>query len=159
MNEKLTKVIEGLEATETRLEYSILTAIKVTRADREKTYSHPLLNFITIAAKWSLRGILQGKISPQQIYTPVDVAWMELDLKDARLMATAHKDGITDSIGYVDCADRIAQYLLELGFVTTWEQGYSYFEGWNILELVEFLPLVKEAEKKYIVSLQEKKVD
>lgn len=157
MNEKLIKVIEGLEQTEKRPEYSILTAIKVTRTDREKSYSHPLLNFITIATKWTVRGILTGKIGADQIYTPVEVAWMELDLKDARLMATAHKDGVTDSIGYIDCADRIAQYLLELGFVTSWEQGYSYFDGWNLQQLVGFLAVVKQAEERYYEQKGESK--
>jgi hypothetical protein len=135
MADDLREFEQLMQQASTEGDLAIIEALRITTTARQKTYSHPFINFLNTAIKWShrLRHKLKGVI-----ITPYEVSLLMGDLKDARLDSTVHHDGIVDWMGYLSCFDRIALWLIKNKYAPDWETAVNYFDGWTLAQLQDF---------------------
>jgi Domain of unknown function (DUF6378) len=87
-------------------------ANRIVYGDREKTYGHPALNFERTAALWNAHlkakyGFKPYSADGQFCLDVEDVAWMMVQLKQARDIHLPKRDNIVDAIGYVACIQKM----------------------------------------------------
>jgi hypothetical protein len=74
-------------------------ADRLTSGDRQQAYSHPSVNFARIARLW--RAHLGCRYGGKIQLDAEDVAWMMVQVKQARDIATPKRDNLVDAAGYV----------------------------------------------------------
>jgi len=87
-------------------------AQRIVYGDREKTYDHPARNFERTALLWNAH--LQAKY-PHIFNVHLrfngldvhDVAWMMMQLKQAREIHQHKRDNLVDAIGYIACDQKM----------------------------------------------------
>ena len=108
-------------------------AKQVTTGDRQRDYDHPLWNFIRIALLWNSHLMSTGKLN--KLITPEDVAWMMVNVKQARQIKTSKEDNLVDGAGYLACIEQMNILMHELGYI----DGIKSFEGKNIAVYQNFM--------------------
>jgi hypothetical protein len=83
-------------------------AQRIVYGDREATYGKPSKNFDATAKLWNAH--LSAKYGISDIITAHDVAWMMMQLKQAREMHQHKRDNIVDAIGYVACCQKMIDF-------------------------------------------------
>lgn len=90
-------------------------AKNITQVNRPKEYGHPMINFLRMAIRWTIKVQKIVKDAEKRgvppIITPADVAWMMVDSKVAREEETHKQDNADDIVGYLVCRERIANYM------------------------------------------------
>lgn len=82
-------------------------ALEIAGADRSRDYGHPLPNHERIANFWNT--YIKNRDTPTAPLEAVDVAYMMMLMKLARLQHTFKRDSLVDIAGYVRCAEMIIQ--------------------------------------------------
>lgn len=103
----------GAEAAPAAPESILAEALRVTAADRQDNYGHPLANHLRIAALWN--GYLEARAldaegKPKVMAAdlgPMDVVSLMVLLKIARELHSTKRDNFTDMAGYARCGARI----------------------------------------------------
>lgn len=81
-------------------------AFSTVTGARQSEYGDKLANFTQIALAFD--AILARKLLPGQHITPLDVAWLMMQVKLVRLAhMPGHKDSLLDVVGYAMCAEAI----------------------------------------------------
>lgn len=80
-------------------------AKKIIYGDREQTYGHPSKNFDATAALWTAH--LKAKYGNELVLDAEDVAWMMVQLKQARNMHQYKRDNLVDAAGYIGCIQKM----------------------------------------------------
>lgn len=91
----------------------------ITSEDREKSYGHPLVNFLKEAL---VRSILSG-----QVVTPVDIVFEKYITKIVRESNTFTPDNHLDLAGYAATLDRCDRLMRDMGY----KCGIDEFIGWS----------------------------
>lgn len=113
-------------------------AAEITQGDRQRDYSHPLINFLRHAML--LNVMYTGKLKNGVLFTPVDVAMQMVVLKQARQLNTHKDDNWIDTIGYAACVDSMNALMLALGYT----EGVEAFSGMSLDEMQGVLQLAIE---------------
>jgi len=84
-------------------------AQRIVYGDREQTYDHPSRNFERTALLWTAHlKAKYGAVAPELDVD--DVAWMMVQLKQARQIHQHKRDNLVDAIGYVACMQKMVDY-------------------------------------------------
>ncbi len=87
----------------------ILDAAKrATCGERDVQYGTPEDNFARIADLWNAHLRIRKCVPPSHALTAEDVAWMLMQVKQARAVHGFHLDNYIDAAGYVVCGGEIA---------------------------------------------------
>jgi len=108
-------------------------AAEVTKQERQHQYGSPLINFLRIAVRWTMW--LQDVLEPGSYISPVDVAWMMIDLKVARENHSSRRDNGVDLIGYASCHDVMDGHMKELGYIN----GVQFFDEMSFEQMCALL--------------------
>lgn len=80
-------------------------AARLTAGDRQRDYDHPTINFARIARLW--RSHIANRYDVDIPLDGTDIAWMMVNVKQARDVATPKRDCLTDGAGYLRCLERL----------------------------------------------------
>jgi hypothetical protein len=83
-------------------------AQRIVYGDREKTYDHPARNFERTALLWNAH--IEAKYGSKVKLDVHDVAWMMMQLKQAREIHQHKRDNIVDAIGYIACDQKMIDF-------------------------------------------------
>jgi hypothetical protein len=103
---------------------------KIITGPRQNAYAHPIINFLRIGIRWSMRLTSRGKLVYGTCVDPDDVAWMMADFKIAREDAKHQDDNALDLIGYTECWQRLDTAMKQLGL-----GGMEWFRGRRLYHL------------------------
>jgi len=81
-------------------------AKRITTADRQQDYGHPLADFTRTAMLWT--GILAGRLRDGQHVTPMDIPLCMIAVKLARQAHRHKRDNLVDIAGYARTAAMVA---------------------------------------------------
>lgn len=104
-------------------------ASEITQGDRQRDYSHPLINFLRHAML--LNVMYTGKLKTDVLFTPVDVAMQMIVLKQARQLNTHKADNWIDTMGYAACVESMNDLMLALGYT----EGVEAFSDMTLDEM------------------------
>jgi len=82
-------------------------AQRIVYGDREKTYDHPARNFERTALLWNAHLRAKYPIINFDLIDVHDVAWMMMQLKQAREIYQHNRDNLVDAIGYIACDQKM----------------------------------------------------
>lgn len=110
------QIIMDREPKEPVTTQRLVDQVSETTQGRRDNYGRPLLNFLRIAALWTLYLRSSAKMLAEKRITPEDVAWMMVLLKVARSTHSWMNDNVLDTMGYADCLDDMNRHMIEMGY-------------------------------------------